>query len=87
MFGGNITEGEREYLNQLYAADLSMSEGERDALIRNLYDSAVKRQQANQSAFESLFGKQMQTPQEGQELDGYVFLGGDPADPKNWRTK
>ena len=87
VFGGNITEGEREYLNQLYAADLSMSEGERDALIRNLYDSAVKRQQANQSAFESLFGKQMQTPQEGQELDGYVFLGGDPADPKNWRTK
>lgn len=87
VFGGNITEGEREYLNQLYAADLSMSEGEREALIRNLYDSAVKRQQANQSAFNSLFGGQTQTPQEGQEMDGYVFLGGDPANPSNWRAK
>lgn len=87
VFGGNITEGEREYLNQLYAADLSMSEGEREALIRNLYDSAAKRQQANQSAFDRLFGTQTQMPQEGQELDGYVFLGGDPADPKNWRAK
>ena len=87
VFGGNITEGEREYLNQLYAADLSMSEGEREALIRNLYGSAVKRQQANESAFDSLFGKQPQTPQEGQEMDGYVFLGGDPSNPKNWRAK
>lgn len=87
VFGGNITEGEREYLNQLYAADLSMSEGEREALIRNLYGSAVKRQQANESAFDQLFGQQTQTPQRGQEMDGYVFLGGDPSNPKNWRTK
>lgn len=87
VFGGNITEGEREYLNQLYAADLSMSEGEREALIRNLYGSAVKRQKASESAFDSLFGTQPQTPQEGQEMDGYVFLGGDPSNPKNWRAK
>lgn len=86
-FGGNITEGEREYLNQLYAADLSMAEGEREALIRNLYDSALKKQQAGETAFANLFGGRPQPPQQGQEMDGYVFLGGDPADPKNWRAK
>lgn len=87
-FGGNITEGEREYLNQLYATDLSMSEGEREALIRNLYASALKKQQARESAFENLFGAQTaQSPQVGQEMDGYVFLGGDPANPSNWRAK
>lgn len=26
-----------------------------------------------------------EAPQKGQEIEGYVFLGGNPADPKNWK--
>lgn len=56
IFGGQISEGERAYLDKLYAADLSMSQGEREALIRNVYQSALNRTNKDKSAFNSLFG-------------------------------
>lgn len=56
IFGGQISEGERAYLDKLYAADLSMSQGEREALIRNVYQSALNRINKDKAAFNSLFG-------------------------------
>lgn len=29
----------------------------------------------------------MSTPQRGEEIDGYIFLGGDPSDEASWKTK
>lgn len=29
----------------------------------------------------------VQTPSVGQEMDGYIFTGGNPSDPKSWRKK
>lgn len=58
IFGGQISEGERAYLDKLYAADLSMSEGEREALIRNVYQAALNRVKSKRAAFEAIFPRQ-----------------------------
>lgn len=57
IFGGQISEGERAYLDKLYAADLSMSEGEREALINNVYQAAQNRVNKDKQAFKNLFGE------------------------------
>lgn len=50
IFGGQISEGERAYLDKLYAADLSIFEGEREALIRNVYRAALNRVKSKRAA-------------------------------------
>ncbi len=59
IFGGQISEGERAYLDKLYAADLSISEGEREALIRNVYQAALNRVKSKRAAFEAIFPRQV----------------------------
>lgn len=63
IFGGQISEGERAYLDKLYAADLSMSEGEREALIRNVYQAALNRVKSKRAAFEAIFPRQVAVDQ------------------------
>lgn len=57
IFGGQISDAEREYLDKLNAADLSMSEGEREALIRGAFNIAQQRVGAKKAALNTLFKK------------------------------
>lgn len=57
IFGGQISDAEREYLDKLNAADLSMSEGEREALIRGALNIAKQRVGAKKAALNTLFKK------------------------------
>ena len=70
IFGGQISEGERAYLDKLYAADLSMSEGEREALINNVYQAAQNRVNKDKLAFKNLFGER--PDEDSQKINKHV---------------
>lgn len=74
-FGGTVSEGEREVMNQLYGADLSMNEGAREALIRNVYQTALNRVQNDIDTFNNLYGgpgQQAQAPVNQAALNNYA---------------
>lgn len=97
-FEGKAKQYVQDQLKKIYGAQMTEAEGERffksmglsPKLDPNLRWSLVE------NALEDIARKNGTTiltqqaavlPQKGQIVDGYEFLGGDPADAKNWRAK
>lgn len=55
---------------ELYAADLSMSGGEREALINNVYQAAQNRVNKDKLAFKNLFGER--PDEDSQKINKHV---------------
>lgn len=94
---GSITEGEHELLqNYLAALDKAQSveqfQRELDKIIAFTDKSKTRMNDAYQRRQNALNGggqaapQQSQSPGKGAIVDGYVFLGGDASDPKNWKA-
>lgn len=99
-FEGKAKQYVQDQLKKIYGAQMTEQEGERFFKSMGLspYLDPELRWNLVENALDDLARKngttikQNQMPmtaqlQKGQIVDGYEFLGGDPADEKNWRAK
>jgi hypothetical protein len=101
IFGGNPTEGERKILMDIQAAPtMSVPEREKllvraqQAVMNRQTAAQTKAQSIRSGSFATQGGAMPpapggmpsgQGPQPGSVMDGYQFMGGNPADPRSWR--
>lgn len=101
IFGGNPTEGERKILMDIQAAPtMSVAEREallartQQAVMNRQTAAQTKAQSIRSGSFATQGGAMPpapggipsgQGPQPGAVMDGYQFMGGNPADPRSWR--
>jgi hypothetical protein len=100
-FEGKAKQYVQDQLKKIYGAQMTEAEGERFFKSMGLSPKLDPDLRWNlvQNALDDLARKNGMTiqlqptqqtnmlPQKGQVIDGYEFLGGDPADAKNWRAK
>jgi hypothetical protein len=95
-FGGQLSDSERAYLNDVYGASERMSPQERDIAIKNVQTMLTNKAQTSGAKFNALSGTaplnpaQTSVPQGGPAVgtieDGHRFKGGNPADPSSWEA-
>ena len=97
-FEGKAKQYVQDQLKKIYGAQMTEAEGERffksmglspklDPNLRwKLVENALD-DLARKNGTTILTQQAAVLPQKGQIVDGYEFLGGDPADAKNWRAK
>lgn len=101
IFGGNPTEGERKILMDIQAAPtMSVAEREallartQQAVMNRQMAAQTKAQSIRSGSFATQGGAMPPAPggapsgaapQHGAVMDGYQFMGGNPADPRSWR--
>lgn len=97
-FEGKAKQYVQDQLKKIYGAQMTEAEGERFFKSMGLSPKLDPdlRWKLVENALEDIARKNGTTiqaqqtnmlPQKGQVIDGYEFLGGDPADAKNWRAK
>lgn len=102
-FGAAPTEGERKILMDLQASADKTPKQREDIIRRGIEAAKRRQsfnESKAQALREGTYSQAKPTPtapaaktapaekpKTGQEMDGYVFLGGNPADPSRWRKK
>ncbi len=72
-------------ITKLISSGQPMQAQNADELLRQIDSTFVARTPDTPDSPELSNTNQVEVPQQGQIIDDYQFMGGDPADPKNWQ--